>query len=67
VFFLNENQANINYEVVDLTGKLVNNGSINKMANGKVSILLPELSTGSYLFKVNNENLNQTHKFIVTE
>lgn len=66
-FFLSENEKNINYEVLDISGKLIKDGIINKMANGKVSILIPELSNGTYFFKANNKNLNQTMKFVVSE
>ena len=66
-FFLNENEQNINYEILDISGKLIKDGTINKMANGKVSILIPALSSGTYFFKANNKNLNQTMKFVVSE
>lgn len=64
-----ENQIQLQIEVFDITGKLVQTISHMKLNNGSGFILInvSELKNGIYFLKVYNEKINETFKVIINK
>ncbi len=65
-FELGEN-CNVSYQVFDLTGRMVMNQAVGRMAEGEhqVNINVENLSAGSYILRLNQGARNSSVKFLV--
>ena len=65
-FNLNES-CNVSYQVFDMTGRMVMNQGLGRYAEGEhqVSINAENLSTGSYILRLNQGASNASVKFLV--
>ena len=65
-FNLNE-AGNVSYQVFDMTGRMVMNQSVGRLAEGEhqISINAENLSTGSYILRLNQGVGNASVKFMV--
>ena len=62
-FSIETNLKNATYEILDASGKLINNNQ--KLSQGKNTIALPQLKTGVYVVKVTSDNGTVSKKLIV--
>ena len=65
-FELNES-SNVSYQVFDLTGRMVMNQTIGRMAEGshQINVNVENLSTGSYILRLTEGANNTSVKFVV--
>ena len=65
-FNLNES-SNVSYQVFDLTGRMVMNQNAGRFAEGQQEIRIntENLSTGSYILRLNQGAKNNSVKFMV--
>ena len=59
--------ANVNYQVFDMTGRMVMNQNLGRFAEGtqEVRVNMSELSSGSYILRVNQGSNSSCAKFLV--
>ena len=62
-----EESANVSYQVFDMTGRMVMNQNLGRLISGEhqVSVNAENLSTGSYILRLNQGANNATVKFLV--
>ena len=62
-----KNNANVSYQVFDMTGRMVMNQNMGRMSEGshQVNINAENLSTGSYILRLSQGAKNETVKFMV--